>query len=427
MSSPPLPPKTHGPASDGKSISLCMIVRDESTMLPAFFQHAAGVWDELIVVDTGSRDETVSIARAAGARILHRPWDDDFSAARNFGLAAATGDWILYLDADEMLSAELKQEIRLIVEEPTAGAATVVMRNRLPHGNVHVSHLLRLFRRFPGVKFRYPIHEDIWSDLEPWLRRAGKRVVPLQGTVDHRGYEPGRAQERNKKERDVHLLRKCIQLQPHDLYSWYKLLEVAQFWRDRDLLSGTAAAFFGLLHNLHADALAGFPFAGELLVLLAAGLHPQDDERSLMFLLPWAERISPSAQYHLRCAELWEALGEPVRAAADFCKCLALGDVTRDRQLATIRPLLGLSRLAMEKGDLWEAWRHTESALQWNPCDREALLSALFICRQAAGRGGVDDFVRAYEAVHGVTDELSTTLTELAGSGSWVVRESAVA
>ncbi len=70
-------------------------------MLPGFLAACAGLWDELCAVDTGSRDATVDLLEAAGARVVRRPWDDDFAAARNASLDLATGDWILFLDADE--------------------------------------------------------------------------------------------------------------------------------------------------------------------------------------------------------------------------------------------------------------------------------------------------------------------------------------
>ena len=88
------------------SLSLCMIVKDEADMLPAFLAKVQGLWDELVVVDTGSRDTTVAILEAAGAKVLHRPWRHDFALARNYSLEAATGDWVLVLDPDEHVSAQ---------------------------------------------------------------------------------------------------------------------------------------------------------------------------------------------------------------------------------------------------------------------------------------------------------------------------------
>src|SRR5690606_22332836 len=83
-------------------------------------QHARGAFDEFILVDTGSQDRTVAIAESFGAKVLHRAWDDDFSAPRNLGLSAATGDWVLVLDADEFILEGGCERIRELVQNPMA-------------------------------------------------------------------------------------------------------------------------------------------------------------------------------------------------------------------------------------------------------------------------------------------------------------------
>jgi hypothetical protein len=88
---------------EGLTVSLCMIVKDEEAMLPRCLAAVTDHVDELIVVDTGSTDRTIEIAESFGARVLHHTWDGDFAAARNVGLDAATSDWLMYLDADEVL------------------------------------------------------------------------------------------------------------------------------------------------------------------------------------------------------------------------------------------------------------------------------------------------------------------------------------
>ena len=87
-------------------ISLGMIVRDEEAMLPACLSSVKGLADEIVAVDTGSRDSTRAILAAAGARIVDFPWGDDFAAARNAGLAQARGQYVMVLDADERLADE---------------------------------------------------------------------------------------------------------------------------------------------------------------------------------------------------------------------------------------------------------------------------------------------------------------------------------
>src|SRR4051794_39069341 len=97
----PMPPPPRSPL-----VSLCMIVRDAEDSLPAALSSAWSYMDEVVVVDTGSADRTRTIAEGLGARVSDFPWCDDFSAARNHSLAQATGDWIFWMDADDVLPPE---------------------------------------------------------------------------------------------------------------------------------------------------------------------------------------------------------------------------------------------------------------------------------------------------------------------------------
>ena len=92
--------------SASRRLSLCMIVRDEAQLLPGCLESVRGAVDEIVAVDTGSSDATPEIVRAHGGLLLRHAWREDFSAARNVSLDAATGDWILWMDADERLRPE---------------------------------------------------------------------------------------------------------------------------------------------------------------------------------------------------------------------------------------------------------------------------------------------------------------------------------
>ena len=94
-------------------ISLCMIVRNEESYLPECLESVADVVNEIIIVDTGSTDNTKKIAESFGATVFDFTWVDDFSKARNYSLSKASNDWILYLDADERLD---KNSINELVE-----------------------------------------------------------------------------------------------------------------------------------------------------------------------------------------------------------------------------------------------------------------------------------------------------------------------
>ena len=147
-------------------LSLCMIVKNEEAMLPGLLASVEGLWDELLVADTGSTDGTVALLEQVGATVVSHVWVDDFAAARNASLAAATGHWVLFLDADERVDAGLQGQIQKLLTDESAGAATVVMRNELPGGTHRDANLLRLFRRDPGIRFRHRIHEDVLEDVE---------------------------------------------------------------------------------------------------------------------------------------------------------------------------------------------------------------------------------------------------------------------
>src|SRR6478609_466965 len=106
------------------TLSLCMIVRDAESSLAAALASAQPFIDEVIVVDTGSRDATRDVARAAGAKVFDFPWCDSFSAARNYSLERATGGWLFWMDADDVLPPASGEELRRILADcPERNAA----------------------------------------------------------------------------------------------------------------------------------------------------------------------------------------------------------------------------------------------------------------------------------------------------------------
>ncbi len=210
------------------TLSLCLIAKDEASMLPACLASVAGVVDELIVVDTGSSDDTASLARAAGAKVVEHTWQDDFAAARNAGLAACTGDWVLVLDADERLApgggAALRAALRRVDFDcgllplhnaaATDAAAAEVLSGRARRGEPIL--LPRLLRRTADLAYRGVIHESIAH----WLLEAGRTTTRIEAPIIHLGAVPSYRQERGKDARNLGLLeRRCAQ-SPDDPVAW---------------------------------------------------------------------------------------------------------------------------------------------------------------------------------------------------------------
>ncbi len=394
-------------------LSLCMIVRNEAEMLPGLLAGVHGLWDELVAVDTGSADATRLILQREGAIVLERPWKGDFAAARNESLDAAQGDWVLVLDADERVSPPLATEIRGAISDPRWGAASLLVRNRLPHGQVRGSRILRLFRRDPAVRFRHAIHEDASESVERCLARTGLGRADLLAPLEHLGYVRDHAAARGKKERDVRILRAVLEREPDDLYSWLKLMEQARFWDDRHLLSEASQAAAAAVERASAAGLSRLHFAGELLALAADGLHARPDA-ALAWLDRFAGRIPPSAHFHLRRAELRELLGDAAGARAELERCLALEGETGHVQLATVRPRLALARLALGEGDAAAALRHAGAALARAPRDPEGLLLAASIHRALGGPEALRRFADERRAVSGDVEEIDAALGEAA-------------
>lgn len=147
------------------SISLCMIVRDEEAVLARCLDCIREAVDEIVVVDTGSEDGTREIARRYTEKVLELPWRDDFSEARNFAFSRASGDYCMWMDADDVISpANLGKLLRL--KENLQPEVDVVMMPYIvafdEEGNPEFSYFReRIVRNSPQYRFQGKVHEAI--------------------------------------------------------------------------------------------------------------------------------------------------------------------------------------------------------------------------------------------------------------------------
>jgi len=170
------------------TLSLCMIVRNEAKNIADCIRSVKSVVDEIIVVDTGSADDTREIAKGLGAKVVEFPWCDDFAAARNESIRHATGDYILWLDADDRISHEARQGLKLLKKRlPSSKDIACMLRilNQNTDGETAVSCQLRIFPNVKGACFEGCVHEQI----APSLNRLGIKVVEEDVHILHTGYE----------------------------------------------------------------------------------------------------------------------------------------------------------------------------------------------------------------------------------------------
>jgi tetratricopeptide (TPR) repeat protein len=291
-----------------------------------------------------------------------------------------------------MVSPEFIAELRPLLSKPKLGAATITMRNRFSNGHHRDSRLLRLFRRDPSISYLHRIHEDASTSIGSMLRARRLEMTHLISPIDHLGYQKDRAQEKSKKERDRTILKTMVDQDPSDVYSRFKLLELARFWADTSLGEEAAAQALGALRRRDC-VLAGSHVGGELMVTLTRFLFPKDPSSALQLLAEFDEEVVASPAYLFGRGQLYEEVGDLEAAGADFEACLGLDDPTL--QMVTTRPLMGLARLALAAGDLPGAIQRVDEALRHSPKDAEALLAALSFRLNSPGQ--VEAFLKTHE------------------------------
>jgi len=215
-------------AGDRPRIPLCMIVRDSARTLPACLESIRPWVDEMVIVDTGSVDETPRIVESYGGRLFHSPWCDDFSAARNESLRHARGNWLFWMDSDDTIPWECGRGLtRLISREPPPNVLAFVVQVHCPGGGEQggpafdvtaVDHV-KLFRNRADLRFDGRIHEQ----LLPAIRRAGGQVGWSDVYVVHSGSDQSPVAQRKKFERDLRILELELAERPEHPFTLFNL------------------------------------------------------------------------------------------------------------------------------------------------------------------------------------------------------------
>jgi len=208
--------------ADKPTITLCMIVRDEEAFLDECLKSVNGVVDEIALLDTGSKDNTIAIAKAHNARVFSQDWPDSFADARNAALEYATGDWILVLDADERLDENSVRAVLRAVGKPGADAYELLIKNYRsdgPNPDIIAHRACRLFRNRPRYRYRGRVHEAIG----PSIADSGGKIGRLDAVIHHHGYQPDIIEQRGKSENYLRLLQADLDEAPNDPHCLYNI------------------------------------------------------------------------------------------------------------------------------------------------------------------------------------------------------------
>jgi tetratricopeptide (TPR) repeat protein len=279
---------------------------------------------QIVVVDTGSTDRTVEIAKEYGAEVHPFTWCDDFSAARNAALEHATGDWVLSLDADEELSAQGRDALRRHL------ADSAVMAWRLPLMDVGKeadgrSFVPRLFRNAPGFCFTGRVHEQIFTAVDRQRAQWGLDNRLGEALLLHHGYTDEAMRDRNKVERNLRLLEQAVTEQPGDPHLLMNLgLELSRSGREAEALERYREAF-EILSALPKDQIPPElreAFLSQYCVRLKANRRFAEVVEVLSSPLAHAQN-GLNASNHFNCGLAHLELGHFREAAEQMKHCLA--------------------------------------------------------------------------------------------------------
>jgi len=381
LASAPQPPQV-------TRISLCMIVKNEERFLRTCLESVREVVDEMIVVDTGSSDRTIAIAEEMGASVSHFEWTGSFSEARNQALAKATGDWILILDADEVLAPETAANIRELIQiqQPHLTGYQFKIRNFNKVGNDvdTVEHyMLRLFPRHSDLHYTGYIHEQ----LEP--RREGlifERMAAPDVLVLHYGYTGELMAERDKYLRNLELIQASLLQEPQNPFHSFNLGLTHRVNHENE---GALAAFLAAVEK--SQKLEALPtyMAACWCYIASIYLERHQPDQALKTCQEAPEMCQKNPDYWVNLGSAWSQLGEFDKSVESFQAAMALRleaftSLVSDRAATTWKPFAGIGNAYLMQQDLEKADHYFRRALRENPqsTDIRIGLARLALLRQ---------------------------------------------
>ena len=347
-------------------LSLSLICKNEEKNLPRLFESIKGLYDEVIIVDTGSIDQTKKIAADFGAKVFNFPWSDDFSAARNFSFSKATCDYICWLDADDILLPEAHNQIKELKKNLNQADVFILKYDYAFdefNNCITTAPLVRIIIRDPAVKWEYEVHEVLTYPFT-------FRVITLPIIISHRR-SPGDHLGRN-----IRILTKALKKRPRNsrlLFYYAKELFYTGKWQD------TINAFNNYLENpdSHDNQIHAYWLLGQCYMNL------KKDEKALTTFISGI-KLDP------RWAEFYNYIGQIFYNQSKWTEATRWFEIAKNckvpNSLGFIAPenyhFIPFDRLCKcyaELGKFKEAYEMNEIALSFRPTDQRLLFNRLFL------------------------------------------------
>jgi tetratricopeptide (TPR) repeat protein len=391
-----------------RKLSVAMIVRDAEDCLAATLDCVRSLADEIVVLDTGSRDSSLRIARQKATKVVSRAWSDDFAAARNAALDEVTGDWVLWLDAGETITTETAEGLRKFIDHEADDHTAYYLLVHTPAQGANIAGeqaaRLRLHPRLPELRFAGRVRESLRAGIEQLaLQTAGLAYHIQRGAREH-----GQALRQQRAERNLRLAKLAMQEEGTAPRLLNCVGEAAQALGDhassaqfhRQALEQTTVgspdmleAYYGLLTALEGEpnsrdaqlqlcmkALEVYPLDAQLLCAIGGYLQSKDQLELAL------RAYQLSAEHGQISLEIWHLEG--LQEIAHNCYALMLQALDREDEAVQFlnEQLVANAQSARLRRQLLELHvrhaRHDEAlavvgAMPRGTSNREALRSAV--------------------------------------------------
>lgn len=367
------------------SVSLCMIVKNEESVLSECLSSARDLVDEIVVVDTGSTDGTIEVAKSYNAQVYNYEWTDSFSDARNQAISRAHGDWILVLDADERLDPSAHKVIREAITKPVADAYTLNIYNygtESGNAGLFIHRTCRLFRNRTEYRYEGRVHERITSSIE----RSGGKLAHISAIIHHYGYKPDVVQEKQKHERYIQLLLADLDENPNDVFCLYNLSSAYTSAGNYEKALEYLAKVVPLVSPRHEFGYAVYC----LLTQALCNLGRPDEAITLLKHAVQTGFHHPEVYFQLGSGLL--LTGKYEEAIDNFLIAVRMGEKAfwiGDQDVAGYKAFLAIASCYMGIGEFPKVIQYCEKVIKLRPEDAKAheLLALAYMC--------TGDFTRA--------------------------------
>jgi len=348
------------------TISLCMIVKNEEQNLGRCLKSVRGVFDEINIVDTGSTDRTVEIAREFTDRIFHFDWINDFAAARNFSFAQATMDYVFWLDADDVVTTVNRYKLLELKRTLNPDIDFVTMYYQYAFDakgrSIMTQSRERLLKRSCGMKWVNPLHESVSV--------TGFHGVPADIAISHKHRNEARSEARNTS--IISELHETGEKTARNLF--YYAIEMANSNRDEEAIAGYRELFAVPMDKAS-------PFDLTIAYVSCSGLFIKHREMDAAYelLKGQEDKLSDKAEYHCAFANYYAAMNDDENCkkcykAALQCRGSVIinGERVFDHRYEEYYkyiPHVALGRLYLDAKDYEKAYEHYEAAAAFSEHD----------------------------------------------------------